>query len=100
MAAKSPSPLYITTDLRNSLAVTRSARLAPADASASPEGILAPEQLGGLKFDVIMVDAPLEAYEWEDPRAGMAAEAYSEDAPWTWEEIASLPVPVLAAKER
>ncbi|EPQ30636.1 uncharacterized protein PFL1_01537 [Pseudozyma flocculosa PF-1] len=90
---------------------------APASGSATPQGapahVMPPSgqqpgpspnpaaprdfHLGTLmpvKYDVVLIDPPLASYEWEgvpSPSGGVAT--------WTWDEIAALPVPQVAAKE-
>ena len=49
-----------------------------------------------IKYDVVLIDPPLETYEWE----AIPNSAPSAGRPWTWDEIAALPVPQVAAKER
>ncbi|TKY86022.1 hypothetical protein EX895_004847 [Sporisorium graminicola] len=85
-------PTYLQADLRPSLGPFR-------DPSRSADQF----HLGSLipvKYDVVLIDPPLEAYEWEaSPAASTSALSSSADATWSWEEIAALPVPQLAAKE-
>ncbi|SPO32306.1 related to KAR4 - transcription factor required for gene regulation in response to pheromones [Ustilago trichophora] len=90
-------PTYLQTDLRPSLEPFR-------DPSRSADQF----HLGSLipvKYDVVLIDPPLEAYEWEaTPTASTSASPLDRKctgaaSTWTWEEIASLPVPQLAAKE-
>ncbi|PWN50633.1 MT-A70-domain-containing protein [Violaceomyces palustris] len=50
-----------------------------------------------IKYDVVLIDPPLESYEWEGlPKEGSNLET---GRPWSWAEIAALPIPQLAAKE-
>uniref|UniRef100_V5E6M5 Uncharacterized protein n=1 Tax=Kalmanozyma brasiliensis (strain GHG001) TaxID=1365824 RepID=V5E6M5_KALBG len=82
-------PTYLQTDLRPSLGPFR-------DATRSTEQF----HLGSLipvKYDVVLIDPPLEAYDWEAPPASSTSGAAN--STWSWEEIAALPVPQLAAKE-
>ncbi|SJX66171.1 related to KAR4-transcription factor required for gene regulation in response to pheromones [Sporisorium reilianum f. sp. reilianum] len=85
-------PTYLQADLRPSLGSFR-------DPSRSSDQF----HLGSLipvKYDVVLIDPPLEAYEWEaSPAASTSASAGTASATWSWEEIATLPVPQLAAKE-
>lgn len=76
-------PTYLQADLRPSLQSYRTLR--------SPETF----HLGSLipvKYDVVLVDPPLEAYEWEGQPSAMGQT-------WSWDNIAALPVPQVAAKE-
>jgi len=52
-------------------------------------------QLSPLKFDVIIIDPPLEAYEWES----IPSTSEEVSKTWSWKEISDLPIPSLAAKE-
>ena len=85
-------PTYLQTDLRPSLRPYR-------DPSRSADQF----HLGSLipvKYDVVLIDPPLEAYQWEaSPAASTCTSASNADSTWSWEEIAALPVPQLAAKE-
>lgn len=99
-------PVYATADLRASLR-----RLPPpASADAPP-----PFHLGALlpvKYDVVLIDAPLETYHWEAlptarsvfpqrmPDGENERLRFPEDQFWSWEQLAGLPIPQLAAKER
>lgn len=47
--------------------------------------------LEALQYDVILIDPPLESYVWESPTELQPT--------WTWDEIASLPVPRLASRD-
>ncbi len=85
-------PTYLQADLRPSLEPFR-------DPSRPPTQF----HLGSLipvKYDVVLIDPPLEAYEWEaSPVASTSAKTDTSPSTWSWEEIAALPVPQLAAKE-
>lgn len=53
-----------------------------------------PPHLGALetlRYDVILVDPPLEAYAWAAPHETHAC--------WTWDEIGALPIPQLASRD-
>lgn len=48
-----------------------------------------------IKYDVLIIDPPLEAYEWESvPSNGEKSKQV-----WSWEQIAALPIPQIMAKE-
>ncbi len=82
-------PIYLQTDLRPSLGPFR-------DPSRSSDQF----HLGSLipvKYDVVLIDPPLEAYDWES--APCASTCSTAASTWSWEEIAALPIPQLAAKE-
>lgn len=53
-------------------------------------------QLLPIKFDVIVIDPPLEAYEWEETPCSSKESGRT----WSWRDISELPIPNLAAKER
>lgn len=86
------APTYLQADLRPSLQPFRGT-------SRSTDQF----HLGSLipvKYDVVVIDPPLGAYEWEaTPTASTSASSTHKAATWTWEEVAALPVPQLAAKE-
>lgn len=50
-----------------------------------------------VKYDVVLIDPPLEAYEWEGTPTASTSQVGK--STWTWDEVASLPIPQLAAKE-
>ncbi|CCF54297.1 hypothetical protein NDA11_003171 [Ustilago hordei] len=85
-------PTYLRVDLRPSLEPFR-----------DPSRSTATFHLGSLipvKYDVVLIDPPLEAYEWEAyASASTSASTGAQASTWSWEEIAALPVPQLAAKE-
>lgn len=86
-------PTYLRADLRASLEPFR-----------DPSRALGQFHLGSLipvKYDVVLIDPPLEAYEWEASLAASTSPVPLDHArsAWTWQEIAALPVPQLAAKE-
>ncbi|CEH14156.1 Predicted N6-adenine methylase involved in transcription regulation [Ceraceosorus bombacis] len=88
LARHSPPPYYIQADLRGTIMESDNSNGNRRQAI----DILSPDLLGQMRFDAIVIDAPLETYEWDDPTgAGSAA--------WDWSQIASLPVSALAAKE-
>ena len=74
---------YLQTDLRASL---------PDAANKSPSFRL--HDLLPIKYDVIIVDPPLASYDWDLPCES------PEPHPWSWEELAALPIARIAAKER
>ncbi len=74
-------PTFLRTDLRPSLLPFRD----PRSTGKFHLGSLIP-----IKYDVVLIDAPLEAYAWE---------AMPTASTWTWGQIAALPIPNLAAKE-
>lgn len=76
-------PIYLQADLRPSLQSFRLAR--PPDTFHL--GSLIP-----VKYDVVLIDPPLEAYEWEGKPTSVCET-------WSWDDIAALPVPQVAAKE-
>lgn len=48
-----------------------------------------------IKYDVAIIDPPLEAYEWESvPTNGEKSKQV-----WSWEQISALPIPQIMAKE-
>ena len=77
-ACASPAT-YLKTDLRASL---------PGRARADCISI---SDLVPIKYDVVIIDPPLHAYAWDAPCA-------TGDR-WTWDDVAALPIPRLAAKE-
>ncbi|CDS02008.1 related to KAR4-transcription factor required for gene regulation in response to pheromones [Sporisorium scitamineum] len=85
-------PTYLQADLRPSLGPFRNATRS---SDQFHLGSLIP-----IKYDVVLIDPPLEAYEWEaSSSASTSPSSSSARATWSWEEIAALPVPQLAAKE-
>ncbi|GAC72489.1 predicted N6-adenine methylase involved in transcription regulation [Moesziomyces antarcticus T-34] len=74
-------PTFLHADLRPSLLPFRD----PRTVGKFHLGSLIP-----IKYDVVLIDPPLEAYAWE---------ATPTAPTWTWGEIAALPIPNLAAKE-
>ncbi|CAD6974166.1 unnamed protein product [Tilletia controversa] len=68
-----------------------------------------------IKYDVVIIDPPLEVYDWEGvptrksgasgldgpqiPFAQTSAAAPDPKQTWTWDQIANLPIPQLTAKE-
>ncbi|SNX83472.1 related to KAR4 - transcription factor required for gene regulation in response to pheromones [Melanopsichium pennsylvanicum] len=84
-------PTYLQADLRTSLRPFR-----------DPSRSINQFHLGSLipvKYDVVLIDPPLEAYEWESTPTASASVTSGAASNWSWEEIAALPVPQLAAKE-
>ncbi|KAN0065563.1 regulatory protein [Thecaphora frezii] len=64
-------------------------------ADESPRAAFHLGSLMPIKYDVVLIDPPLETYEWEEiPSPGGAG-----CGSWSWDEIAALPVPQVAAKE-
>ncbi|WFC97920.1 mRNA (2'-O-methyladenosine-N(6)-)-methyltransferase [Malassezia yamatoensis] len=49
-----------------------------------------PNELRGIPYDMMIIDPPLESYSWDEP-------SLSREPVWSWDEIAALPVPQLAA---
>lgn len=63
-----------------------------------PRGPDAPFHLSSLlpiKYDAVIIDPPLESYEWE----GVARSGSSANEVWSWDQIAALPIPQIMAKE-
>lgn len=51
-----------------------------------------PPELAGMAYDVIVLDPPLASYRWDEPSLPKAP-------CWSWEDIAALPIPQLAARD-
>ncbi|KAE8233356.1 hypothetical protein CF326_g1605 [Tilletia indica] len=92
----------------------------PSSAQPHTAQIPAPQpfHLSGLmpiKYDVVIIDPPLEVYDWEgiptrksgasgldgpqNPFAPSSAAPPDPKQTWTWDQIANLPIPQLTAKE-
>jgi N6-adenosine-specific RNA methylase IME4 len=83
LASVSHPPIYLQADLSSSTTV-----------SSSVEAFHLAHLLP-IKFDVAIIDPPLESYEWESvPSGGEEARRV-----WSWEQVAALPVPQIMAKE-
>ncbi|KAK0556191.1 regulatory protein [Tilletia horrida] len=112
----------IVTSLSNATSMTSVSGTSSSAAAAYP--VPQPFHLAGLmpiKYDVVIIDPPLEVYDWEgvpsrksgasgldgppqqasSAQQGGTATGVSPDPKqtWTWDEIASLPIPQLTAKE-
>ena len=48
-----------------------------------------------IKFDVVIIDPPLESYEWESVPSGGEQSSRA----WSWDQVAALPIPQIMAKE-
>jgi N6-adenosine-specific RNA methylase IME4 len=82
LASISHPPIYMQTDLLNSTGVSYSDSFHLAN-------------LLPIKFDVAVIDPPLESYEWESiPGNGIESSQV-----WSWDQVAALPVPQIMAKE-
>lgn len=51
-----------------------------------------------IKYDALLIDPPLEIYEWESPTSAVDT-GPGTGGTWSWADVAALPVPLLAAKE-
>ncbi|KAL9932988.1 hypothetical protein V8E36_008243 [Tilletia maclaganii] len=102
----------VATSLSNATSMTSFATPAPPSANTIP--IPRPFHLSALmpiKYDVVIIDPPLEVYDWEgvptrrSGASGLDSSASSSSTPpdpnqtWTWDELAQLPIPQLTAKE-
>ncbi|MCO5590184.1 hypothetical protein L7F22_044153 [Adiantum nelumboides] len=87
-------PTYLQADLLQSIKPYTHGQIT----TDSAEQIEAPFHLSSLlpiKYDVVIIDPPLEAYEWESiPTNGEESKQV-----WSWEQIAALPIPQIMAKE-
>lgn len=83
-------PTYLQADLLSS--ITGPSGTAKDD---SDTGTFHLASLLPIKYDVVIVDPPLEAYEWESvPSGGKTARQA-----WSWDQVAALPIPQIVAKE-
>lgn len=84
---------YLAADLRHSLR--------PPPPHSSHHGLTKGDfhlaSLMPVKYDVVLIDAPLSCYEWDSVPS--ASHRLSNQT-WSWEEVSQLPIPLLAAKER
>ncbi|PWN20931.1 MT-A70-domain-containing protein [Microstroma glucosiphilum] len=91
-ASASPAT-YLGTDLRDSLGPP------PGNAQRSGAADGGPFHLASLmpvKYDVVLIDAPLPCYEWDSIPSSTSTH---DDQTWSWEDLEELPIPLLAAKE-
>ncbi|KDN39256.1 MT-A70-domain-containing protein [Tilletiaria anomala UBC 951] len=95
-------PTYLKADLLQSLApATRF------DPAVDPSHHFHLNHLLPIKYDVVLIDPPLESYQWEAAPTAPSLNASgcgpkhlkSAGAFWSWDQIANLPVPQLVAKE-
>lgn len=93
-------PTYLQADLLQSLQPYRRGEF--------PQDHFHLNQLLPIKYDVVLIDAPLECYQWEElpdaptlnPSGVGPDHLLSHSAFWTWDQMAALPIPQLVAKER
>lgn len=74
------------------------ADLLPSTKPASRPGATPQFHLSSLlpiKYDAVIIDPPLESYEWE----GAPSSAKYANEAWSWDQIAALPIPQIMAKE-
>ncbi|KAK0564107.1 regulatory protein, partial [Tilletia horrida] len=120
----SPSAVTATTSVTtpasdSSVSTAQSPHSIPPPPSSTTLPIPQPfhlSQLMPIKYDVVIIDPPLEIYDWEgvpslkSGRSGLdevspSLQQQQSDAPpdpkqsWTWDDIAKLPIPQLTAKE-
>ncbi|UZJ52324.1 hypothetical protein CBS101457_001644 [Exobasidium rhododendri] len=83
LSSTSHPPVYLQADLTASLTF-------PTSSTSFHLARLLP-----IKYDVVIVDPPLESYEWES----VPGNRESDSRIWSWDQIASLPMPQIMAKE-
>jgi N6-adenosine-specific RNA methylase IME4 len=92
LSSISHPPVYLQTDLLHSL------QAPPTSATTSATSSFHLAKLLPIKYDVVIIDPPLESYDWESvPELG--SENKSRNQLWSWDQIASLPIPQIMAKE-
>ncbi|PWN37799.1 MT-A70-domain-containing protein [Meira miltonrushii] len=85
-------PTYLQADLLQSI---KPYAHTTNDPSEQPGAQFHLSSLLPIKYDVVIIDPPLEAYEWESvPTNGERSKQV-----WSWEQIAALPIPQIMAKE-
>lgn len=85
LASISHPPVYLPVDLLHSINE-------PISTLESPFHLT---RLLPIKFDVVIIDPPLESYEWESVPSGGKKSAQI----WSWDQVAALPIPQIMAKE-
>lgn len=91
LANISHHPTYLEADLLHSVGVFNTTNSTGAD-MRNPFHLT---DLLPIKFDVVIIDPPLESYEWESvPSGGIDAKQV-----WSWDQIAALPIPQIVARE-
>ncbi|CAO1616261.1 unnamed protein product [Parajaminaea phylloscopi] len=83
-------PTYLGADLRHSLAP-------PPPPALHGRGDFHLATLIPVKYDVVLIDAPLSCYDWNSVPSSSNLES---EQVWSWQDISELPISLLAAKER
>lgn len=88
---------YLCADLRGTLTTPprQQQQQVPPMPQTQPAFHLA--SLMPIKADVVLIDAPLGCYDWHSVPSASNDES---SMTWSWDDVAQLPIPLLAAKER
>ncbi|CAO1634446.1 unnamed protein product [Sympodiomycopsis kandeliae] len=83
-------PTYLRTDLRDSI------NAPPLISHGTEVERFHLATLVPVKYDVVLIDPPLAAYEWASVPSSSNRQS---QRVWSWDEVSELPIPLLAAKE-